>query len=160
MRTFFNCEMALVLLASIAVLINRNSDYAILHSHGNSEDIGDIRPLLEGLKNHGFSVFAYGYRLLHEGISVDRNNWTVNRGKCFENVIYRGWHFRNFIRVGRCYYSAPIDIFSFSLLNWRGSLNYCRPKTLQGRMANFHRDFDYIFRDLFFQYWIRIFIGA
>lgn len=36
--------------------------YTILYSHGNAEDIGHLRPVLEGIRGMGFSVFAYDYR--------------------------------------------------------------------------------------------------
>ncbi len=36
--------------------------YTLLYSHGNAEDLGDVRPLLEELGSLGFSIFAYDYR--------------------------------------------------------------------------------------------------
>jgi fermentation-respiration switch protein FrsA (DUF1100 family) len=39
-----------------------NSEFTILYSHGNSEDIGDIRASLETFRDKGFSVLAYDYR--------------------------------------------------------------------------------------------------
>jgi fermentation-respiration switch protein FrsA (DUF1100 family) len=39
-----------------------NSEFTILYSHGNSEDIGDIRKVLETFRDKGFSVLAYDYR--------------------------------------------------------------------------------------------------
>jgi fermentation-respiration switch protein FrsA (DUF1100 family) len=39
-----------------------NSKFTILYSHGNSEDIGDIREVLEAFQHKGFSVLAYDYR--------------------------------------------------------------------------------------------------
>src|SRR4029079_12214905 len=47
---------------SAIYLLNDKAKYTILYSHGNAEDIGDIRPILDGLKNLGFSVFAYDYQ--------------------------------------------------------------------------------------------------
>jgi abhydrolase domain-containing protein 17 len=43
-------------------LVNEKAKYTILYSHGNAEDIGDTRPVLDGLKNLGFSVFTYDYQ--------------------------------------------------------------------------------------------------
>jgi abhydrolase domain-containing protein 17 len=43
-------------------LKNPNATYTILYSHGNAEDIGAIRPVLEDLRTMGFSVLAYDYR--------------------------------------------------------------------------------------------------
>lgn len=36
--------------------------YTILYSHGNAEDLGDVRFILEQLQTAGFAVFAYDYR--------------------------------------------------------------------------------------------------
>src|SRR5437764_349842 len=46
---------------SAIYLLNPQAKYTILVSHGNAEDIGDDRPLLEEFRNAGFSVFAYDY---------------------------------------------------------------------------------------------------
>ena len=43
-------------------LKNPNATYTILYSHGNAEDLGSIRPILEELRIMGFSIFAYDYR--------------------------------------------------------------------------------------------------
>lgn len=49
---------------SIAVLWlpNPRARYTILYSHGNAEDLGDLRPFLADLRDAGFSVLAYDYR--------------------------------------------------------------------------------------------------
>ncbi|MBW4494677.1 MAG: alpha/beta hydrolase [Oscillatoria princeps RMCB-10] len=47
---------------SALYLPNRRASYTILFSHGNAEDLGDIRWLLEELRDMGFAVFAYDYR--------------------------------------------------------------------------------------------------
>jgi fermentation-respiration switch protein FrsA (DUF1100 family) len=46
---------------SAVYLRNDRAKFTILFSHGNSEDLGDILPLLKNLHAHGFSVFAYDY---------------------------------------------------------------------------------------------------
>lgn len=38
------------------------AEFIIIYSHGNAEDIGDIRFLLERFNLNGFSVFAYDYQ--------------------------------------------------------------------------------------------------
>jgi abhydrolase domain-containing protein 17 len=43
-------------------LPNSQAKYTILYSHGNAEDLGVARPMLNRLQNWGFSVFAYDYR--------------------------------------------------------------------------------------------------
>jgi fermentation-respiration switch protein FrsA (DUF1100 family) len=47
---------------SATYLPNTNAVFTILHSHGNAEDLGDIRPILEMFRDAGFAVFAYDYR--------------------------------------------------------------------------------------------------
>jgi abhydrolase domain-containing protein 17 len=47
---------------SAIYLPNSQSAYTLLYIHGNAEDLGDIRPILERLQSWGFSVFAYDYR--------------------------------------------------------------------------------------------------
>jgi fermentation-respiration switch protein FrsA (DUF1100 family) len=43
-------------------LPNPQARYTLLYSHGNAEDLGDVLPELEGLRQAGFAVFAYDYR--------------------------------------------------------------------------------------------------
>ncbi|MGD1860426.1 MAG: alpha/beta hydrolase [Leptolyngbyaceae cyanobacterium] len=47
---------------SATYLPNAQAEYTLLYIHGNAEDLGDIRPVLERLHGWGFSVFAYDYR--------------------------------------------------------------------------------------------------
>ncbi|MGK7929592.1 MAG: alpha/beta hydrolase [Spirulina sp.] len=47
---------------SAIYLDNPNARYTLLYSHGNAEDLGQIRPLLEFFQAVGFNVFAYDYR--------------------------------------------------------------------------------------------------
>lgn len=47
---------------SALYLSEPNSEFTILYSHGNAEDIGDIRKVLEMFRDKGFSVLAYDYR--------------------------------------------------------------------------------------------------
>jgi len=47
---------------SALYLANADAEFTILHSHGNAEDLGDIRLFLEILRKQGFSVLAYDYR--------------------------------------------------------------------------------------------------
>lgn len=66
--------------ARISTLYFDNSDahFTILYSHGNAEDIGDIRPITKALSNHGFSVLAYDYR-----------GYGTSDGKPSENGVYQ-----------------------------------------------------------------------
>ena len=41
---------------------NAGARYTILYSHGNAEDIGQLMPMLEEIRDMGFAVFAYDYR--------------------------------------------------------------------------------------------------
>lgn len=47
---------------SAVYLYNPDAQFTILYSHGNAEDIGNVRPILERFEEKGFSVFAYDYR--------------------------------------------------------------------------------------------------
>jgi fermentation-respiration switch protein FrsA (DUF1100 family) len=47
---------------SARFLPNPEATYTLLYIHGNAEDLGDIRPVLDRLHGWGFSVFAYDYR--------------------------------------------------------------------------------------------------
>ena len=47
---------------SALYLPNPQAKYTLLYIHGNAEDLGDIRPLLDRLHRYGFGVFAYDYR--------------------------------------------------------------------------------------------------
>lgn len=47
---------------SAVYLPNPQAKFTILYSHGNAEDLGEISPILEELRNLGFAVFAYDYR--------------------------------------------------------------------------------------------------
>ncbi len=46
---------------STRYLVNPEAEYTVFYSHGNAEDLGDLRPLLEEYRNEGFSVLAYDY---------------------------------------------------------------------------------------------------
>ncbi|AFY61233.1 alpha/beta hydrolase [Synechococcus sp. PCC 6312] len=43
-------------------LPNPQAKWTIFYSHGNAEDLGDIRPFLNQLRDWGFNIFAYDYR--------------------------------------------------------------------------------------------------
>ncbi|HEU5450602.1 MAG TPA: alpha/beta hydrolase [Terriglobales bacterium] len=47
---------------SALYLLNPAAQYTILFSHGNAEDLGDMRPLYDDLRQSGFAVFAYDYQ--------------------------------------------------------------------------------------------------
>ncbi|MCL6435624.1 MAG: alpha/beta hydrolase [Leptolyngbyaceae cyanobacterium HOT.MB2.61] len=43
-------------------LPNPQAAYTLLYSHGNGEDLGDVRPILEQIRKIGFAIFAYDYQ--------------------------------------------------------------------------------------------------
>ncbi|HEY9645191.1 MAG TPA: alpha/beta hydrolase [Chroococcidiopsis sp.] len=47
---------------SALYLPNPKARYTLLYIHGNAEDLGQVRPVLDRLHEWGFSVFAYDYR--------------------------------------------------------------------------------------------------
>jgi fermentation-respiration switch protein FrsA (DUF1100 family) len=63
---------------SAVYLPNPASKYTILYIHGNAEDLGDIQPVLQQLRDIGFSVFAYDYR-----------GYGTSQGKPSERNAYR-----------------------------------------------------------------------
>ncbi|MHC5736994.1 alpha/beta hydrolase [Nostoc sp.] len=62
---------------SATYLLNNQAKYTILYSHGNAEDLGDIKQILEKLHAWDFSVFAYDYR-----------GYGTSEGKPTENHAY------------------------------------------------------------------------
>lgn len=56
-------------------LPNKNARAVLLFSHGNAEDIGDLRPFLRELHQFGFGVFAYDYHGYgtSEGVANEKN---------------------------------------------------------------------------------------
>ena len=62
---------------SAIYLTNESARFTILYSHGNAEDIGDVRPALEALRSTGFNVFAYDYHGYgtSEGKPGERNSY-------------------------------------------------------------------------------------
>jgi fermentation-respiration switch protein FrsA (DUF1100 family) len=46
---------------SAIYLPNKKARYVMLFSHGNAEDLGDIMPFLQELREQGYAVFAYDY---------------------------------------------------------------------------------------------------
>ncbi|MEH1863914.1 MAG: alpha/beta hydrolase [Nostoc sp.] len=62
---------------SARYLLNNQANYTILYAHGNSEDLGDIKQILEKLHAWGFSVFAYDYR-----------GYGTSQGKATESHAY------------------------------------------------------------------------
>ena len=46
----------------ILALTNPAAAYTVLYCHGNAEDLGDIQPVMQDYRAHGFSVYALDYR--------------------------------------------------------------------------------------------------
>jgi fermentation-respiration switch protein FrsA (DUF1100 family) len=62
---------------SAIYLPNSSARFTLLVSHGNAEDLGDIRDWLDDLQRAGFSVFAYDYQ-----------GYGTSEGKPSENAAY------------------------------------------------------------------------
>jgi fermentation-respiration switch protein FrsA (DUF1100 family) len=62
---------------SAVYLPNPDARFTLLVSHGNAEDLGDIREWLEDMRQVGFSVFSYDYQ-----------GYGTSEGKPSENVAY------------------------------------------------------------------------
>ena len=63
---------------SAAYLPAKDAKFVILYSHGNAEDIGDLMPLMELFRDHGFSILCYDY----EG-------YGTSMGKPSQKSVYR-----------------------------------------------------------------------
>lgn len=63
---------------SAVYLPSPQSTYTVLYSHGNGEDLGDVRPLLEKIRAIGVNVFAYDYQ-----------GYGTSQGKPSEQNAYR-----------------------------------------------------------------------
>jgi fermentation-respiration switch protein FrsA (DUF1100 family) len=61
-----------------------SAKFTLLVSHGNAEDLGDIRPWLEDLRRSGFSVFAYDY----QGYGTSQGKPTEKTAYQDENAVY------------------------------------------------------------------------
>lgn len=59
-------------------VVNTNATYTLLYSHGNAEDLGDLQPALEEVRDMGFSIFAYDY-----------HGYGTSGGKPSEAAVYR-----------------------------------------------------------------------
>ena len=60
-RNYFHIPMPSGEKISVLWFENPNAKQTILYSHGNGEDLGEIRPFLEHLQSAGFNVMAYDY---------------------------------------------------------------------------------------------------
>ncbi len=63
---------------SAVYLPHPNATYTVLYSHGNGEDLGDVRPLLAQIQAIGVNVFAYDYR-----------GYGTSQGKSSEQTAYQ-----------------------------------------------------------------------
>ena len=70
---------------SAIYLPNTNAAFTILHSHGNAEDLGDIRPILDMFHDAGFAVFAYDYR----GYGTSEGKASARNAKLDAEAAYR-----------------------------------------------------------------------
>lgn len=61
-RTTLKLASAPNIQISAVYLPHPNATHTILYSHGNAEDLGDIRPRLTQIQAIGVNVFAYDYR--------------------------------------------------------------------------------------------------
>ncbi len=59
---------------------NPQAEFTILFSHGNAEDLGDMRPFLEELLSAGFSVLAWDYR------GYGANEGRPTESNCYQDI--------------------------------------------------------------------------
>jgi fermentation-respiration switch protein FrsA (DUF1100 family) len=62
---------------SALYLSNPEAEFTILYSHGNAEDLGELRPILERFYITGYSILAYDYRGYgtSDGIASEKNTY-------------------------------------------------------------------------------------
>jgi len=65
---------------SAIYLQNPQAEFTILFSHGNAEDLGDMRPFLEELASAGFSVLAWDYR------GYGTNDGRPTEANCYSDI--------------------------------------------------------------------------
>ncbi|MFH1075802.1 MAG: alpha/beta hydrolase [Pseudomonadota bacterium] len=94
-------------LISAFYLSNPDAEYTILYSHGNAEDIGDIRTYMGDFVAHGFSVFVYDYqgygtsegkpseKRTYEDIEAAYEYMTSELKIYPQNIIVMGWSLGN-----------------------------------------------------------------
>jgi fermentation-respiration switch protein FrsA (DUF1100 family) len=71
-------------LISAVYLPQPSAKFTLLVSHGNAEDLGDIRPWLEDFRRSGFNVFAYDY----QGYGASQGKPTEKTAYEDENAAY------------------------------------------------------------------------
>jgi fermentation-respiration switch protein FrsA (DUF1100 family) len=69
---------------SAVYLPQPSAKFTLLVSHGNAEDLGDIRPWLEDFRRSGFNVFAYDY----QGYGTSQGKPTEKTAYQDENAAY------------------------------------------------------------------------
>lgn len=77
-RTTIKLSSAPNVTISAVYLPHPNATYTVLYSHGNGEDLGDVRPLLAQIQATGVNVFAYDYR-----------GYGTSQGKSSEQTAYQ-----------------------------------------------------------------------
>ncbi len=70
---------------SVFYLRNPSARFTIVYSHGNAEDIGDLKPLLQEFHRQGFSILAYDY----QGYGTSQGRSTENHSYDDELAAYR-----------------------------------------------------------------------
>jgi alpha-beta hydrolase superfamily lysophospholipase len=94
---------------SATYLPNPEAFFTVLFSHGNAEDIGDDRPLLERIGAAGFAVFAYDYQGYgtSEGMASERHAYEDEEAAY--NFLVESMHVQpnRIIAFGRSVGSGP-----------------------------------------------------
>lgn len=107
--------------------INKKSQYVILHSHGNGEDLGDIIYLLEYISYHlnisivGYDYLGYGFSSFANSKNIFNKNKYPSEEGCYKSIknVYNylidneNYHPDNIILMGQSIGSGPtIDLAS------------------------------------------------
>ena len=94
---------------SATYLANPEANFTVLFSHGNAEDIGDDRVLLEQIRAAGFAVFAYDYQGYGTSDGIPSERHAYDDEEAAYNVLVNTMHIppNKIIAFGRSVGSGP-----------------------------------------------------
>jgi fermentation-respiration switch protein FrsA (DUF1100 family) len=95
---------------------NASATFTLLFSHGNAEDIGYDTPLLEAVRDAGFSVFAYDYQ-----------GYGTSEGKPSEERVYED------VEAAYAYLTNTLHVPSSRIIPWGRSLGAAAAVDLAAR---------------------------
>ena len=92
---------------ALLYLPNPKAQWTVLYSHGNAQDLGDVKGYLEIMRDHGFAVLSYdcrGYGKSSGAPSVDAARQDAE--SAFDYLVEGAGHNDLFLVGGPAYWSA------------------------------------------------------